>query len=199
MTERKSSKARDEGAPDSPEGVSVSAVTGGPAVPASHTIAPADTGLEDAQAGAVLGGTAVSSLPVSPEQIDRPDPLGRLDVPTSAPSGAPAGSTWGDPTVDRQDAQVNENEAGPRLAYVVTWGKAAIHVDAAQAKRRTVGEGENAREELYLTVQTQTGTRDVALEGQQITLERGDILPEESVPGQGVFLVSLGGALAVSI
>lgn len=195
MTERKS-RARDEGAP---EAVSVSGTaTGGP-VPASHTIAHPDPDLEAVQTGAVAGGSVTSSLPVGVEQIERADPLGRLDVPTSAPSGAPAGSVWGDPTVDKQPSQLNENDPGPRLAFVIVWPKAAVHVQTAKALTRTVGEGDQERQERYLTVRSQVGQRDVVLEGQQVTLERGDVLPEESVEGQGAFLVSVGGAVAVSV
>lgn len=197
MTERKSSRARDEGAPDT--GIVTSALEGGQSVPASHTIAPDGATLEQAQGAAVLGGTVTSSLPVDPEQVERPDPLGRLDVPTAAPSGAPAGSTWGDATVDRQPSQLNESDPGPTLAYVVTWAKAAVHVDASKAQRRTVGEGDDERDELYVTVGSSVGTRDVVLEGQQVTLERGEALPAETAPGQGAFLVSIGGAVPVSI
>lgn len=191
-------RARDEGAPEE-EGVVTSAVAGGQRVPSSHTVAPAGPDVDEVQAAAVLGGTVASTLPVAPEQVDRPDPLGRLDVPTAAPSGAPAGSVWGDATVDRQPSQVNESEPGPTLSYVVTWAKAAVHVDASKARTRTVGEGDDAREEAYLTVASQVGTRDVALEGQQITLERGEVLPAEAAPGQGAFLASIGGAIAVSV
>jgi hypothetical protein len=189
----KRSRARDDGAPDT--GVVTSAVAGGQSVPASHTIAPEGPTVEDVQSAAVLGGTVTSSLPVGVEQVERTDELGRLDVPTSAPSGAPAGSTWGDPTVDRQPSQLNETDAGPSLAYVVTWGKAAVHVDASKAQTRTGDDGD----ELFVTVASSVGSRDVVLEGQQVTLERGEALPAEAVPGQGAFLASIGGAIAVSV
>lgn len=198
MTERKS-RARDEGAPEGEQGIVTSAV-GGQSLPSTHTIAPADRSVEDVQSAAVFGGTATSSLPVDPEQVERPDELNRLDVPTSAPSGAPAGSVWGDATVDRQPASsLNELDGGPALAYVVTWAKAAVHVDASKAQKRTVGEGDQQRDELYLTVASATGSRDVVLEGQQVTLERGEALPAEAAPGQGAFLASIGGAIAVSV
>lgn len=198
---QKSRRARDEGAPDAPaaEGVITSAVRGGQSVPATHTIAPADVELDDAQAAVVAGSAAASGLPVDPAQIERPDELDRLDVPAAAPSGAPAGSAWGDPTVDRQPSQLNENDGGPRLAYVVTWGRAAVHVDASKARTRTVGEGDDAIEEKYVVVASSIGSRDVTLEGQQVTLVRGEALPDETVEGQGAFLASIGGAVAVSI
>lgn len=203
MSERSSrsrAAARDEGAPDAPaEGVITSAVRGGQSVPATHTIAPADVELDAAQAAVVAGSAAASGLPVDPAQVERPDPLDRLDVPTAAPSGAPAGSVWGDATVDRQPSQLNEHDGGPRLAYVVTWAQAAVHVTPSKVKTRTIGEGDDAHEEKYVTVASSTGSRDVVLEGQQVTLVRGEALPEETVEGQGAFLVSIGGAVPVSI
>lgn len=186
MTENpKSRRARDAGAPDSVE--------------ASHTVPGGDPELATVQDGVVNAHTVRTSLPIGADQVDS-DPgalaafTGSAAVPTAAPSGAPSGSTWTD-EVDRQPSQANESTPGPRLAYVVTWAKAAVHVNADAAQQR--GEGDEL--ERYIVVQSAAGTREAVLEGQQVTLERGEVLPDEAAEGQGAFLVSIGGAVPVSV
>lgn len=186
-------RARDEGAPaDEP-------------VVASHTIAPEGPDLESVQAGVVEAGIVRSSLPADPEH-EAADPgalTGHIPAtvaPSVTTSDAPAGSSWTDEIDRARVSSVNEN-AGPvpRLAYVVTWARAAVHVRSDAAQTRKLGDGDDAAEERFLSVRSAAGQREVVLEGEQVTLERGELLPEEAVEGQGPFLVNIGGAVAVSV
>lgn len=188
---RRPGAPRDEGAPaDQPN---------------RHTIAAPDAPLQDVQQGVVEAGIVRSSLPADPEH-EAGDPgaltahIPATPVPTVTSADAPSGSSWTDERDQARVSTVNEN-AGPvpQLAYVVTWGHAAVHVTPDAAQTRRVGEGDDAREERFLTVRSATGAREAVLEGQQVTLHRGELLPEQTVEGQGAFLVTIGGAVAVSV
>lgn len=198
MTEQQASKSQVRRAARTPD-AGAPARGGEPA--ASHTVPAADPDLHTVRTGAVRGAVIESSLPVGPDQVPAPGAVG-VPVPASAPSAAPAGSAPGNATVDLQAGKANEHDPGPRVAYVVTWSAAAVHVHPDQAQTRTVdddGDDAKTRTERYVTVQSQTGTRDVVLAGEQVTLLRGEVLPEQAVDGVGPFLVSIGAAVAVSI
>jgi hypothetical protein len=189
----KNRRARDEGAPADE------------AVVNAHTIAPDGPPLEQVQTDVVEAGIVRSSLPADPEH-EASDPGGLTGhiaataTPTVTTGDAPAGSSWTDER-DRAPVSTVNEFAGPvpRLAYVVTWARAAVHVRLDAAQSRRVGEGDDAVEERYLAVRSAVGEREAVLEGQQVTLERGELLPAEAVEGQGQFLVSIGGAVAVSL
>jgi hypothetical protein len=190
---------RDEGAPRDEE------AAGDERAPSSHTIARPDANLPDVQVDVVEARRVRSSLPAGPEN-DALDPgaltphVPAASSPTVTPGDAPAGSTWHDRVDQEPVSQVNEL-AGPvpTLAYVVVWNRAAVHVRVDAAQTRKVGDGDDATEERFLTVQSAAGAREVVLEGEQVTLQRGEVLPEETAEGQGPFLVNIGGAVAVSI
>jgi hypothetical protein len=193
MAEARKGRARDEGAPaDEP-------------VPNAHTIAPEGPPLEQVQADVIEAGIVRSSLPADPEH-EAADPgaltghIPATPAPSVTTSDAPAGSSWSDERDRAAVSNVNEN-AGPvpQLAYVVTWARAAVHVRSDAAQTRRLGDGDDATEERYLTVRSATGTREAVLAGEQVNLERGELLPDETVEGQGAFLVNIGGAVAVSV
>lgn len=176
-----SRKPRDEGAPEAPE-----------------TIPPAGPGLADVQDETVRAATVGTTLPTDPSQ-ETGDPLapgiGASGAPASAPSTAPAGSSWTD-DADQTLPQRNEYDAGPTIGYVVAWAKAAVHVRLGAVQTR----GEGDEEERYVTVQAAGGeTREAVLEGEQVTLHRGEVLPAETAPGQGAFLAGIGAVVAVSV
>jgi hypothetical protein len=175
MAERpsKATRARDEGAPESPS-------------------------VSDVQQAAVEAGVVGTSLPIGDDQVtDDPGSqtgfTGSLGTPASAPSTAPSGSTWTD-QADQQDvSQYNEHDAGPRLAYVVAWNKAAVTVKESAAQ--TADPDTPAK----VTIQGPSGNREADVAGQQVVLHRGEVLPEEAAEGEGAFLANIGAAIPVSI
>lgn len=175
MAERQSrgTRARDEGAPESPS-------------------------VSDVQQAAVEAGEVGTSLPIGEDQVtDDPGSqtgfTGSLGTPASAPSTAPAGSTWTD-QADQQDvSQYNEHDAGPRLAYVVAWNKAAVTVKESTAQ--TADPDTPAK----VTIQGPSGNREAEVAGRQVVLHRGEVLPEEAAEGEGAFLANIGAAIPVSI
>jgi hypothetical protein len=194
MAEARKGRARDEGAPvDEP-------------VPNAYTIAREDPALEQVQTDIVEAGLVRSSLPADPEH-EATDPgalVGHIPatpVPTVTTGDAPSGSSWTDQRDQAPVSNVNEN-AGPvpRLAYVVTMPRLAVHVRADAVQSRRLGEGDDAVEERFLTVRSAGGaSREAVLEGEQVTLRQGDVFPEEAVEGQGTLLAQFGFAQPVSI
>lgn len=174
-------------------------------VPGATTIPPEPTSVEAAIEEAASTDPALrTSLPIGEEQIEGADPgaltpeIPVTGTPTVAPAGAPAGSTWTD-QADQQPSTLNEIDGGPTLAYIVEWDRAAVTVRPDALQSRTVGEGDDAVEERYLTVRGPAGEREAILAGQQVVLLAGEVLPPEAAEGEGAKLLTFGAVRAISV
>jgi hypothetical protein len=143
----------------------------------------------------VDGGAPAGAPAVEPSQFAAPVVPGvpatppTAAVPASAPGTAPAGPSRSDAA--NPDPGGPSVKGAPVVGWTAAWAKVAVQVDPTRAR-----EGDDGK--AYVTVTGPAGTRDVVLEGLQVTLLQGESLPPETAPGLGALLHSFGAVNAVS-